>query len=176
MSDQGSLDGETTAITDVDCTPRPRRGEPVAAFEARIRGYGRGVAAQAAANNKRNRAAALQPPTVGADGIAQYFTRCACGWCGLLVVDPEMARREYDAHPCAMDAVEIGVSLHRQGDGLGAAWSAGARAQIEQRELERSLTGALGPQEYRQAPYRPLFVETTVSDDAEQRARLLELT
>lgn len=176
MSDQGSLDGETTAITDVDCTPRPRRGEPVASFEARIRGYGRAIAAQAAANNKRNRAAALQPPTVGADGIAQYFTRCSCGWCGLRVADPELAQREYDAHPCAMDAVEIGESLHRQGDGLGAAWAAGARAQIEQRELERSLTGSLGPQEYRQAPYRPLFVEVPVSDDAEQRAKLLELT
>src|ERR1700743_353497 len=138
MSDQGSLDDGAVAITSVDCTPRPRRGEQSADFEARLAGYSRNLAAQAAANSKRNRAAALQPPVIGADGIAQYFARCACGWCGLRVVDPELARREYDAHPCAMDAVEIGVSSHRQGDGLGAAWAAGARAQIEQRALEQA--------------------------------------
>ena len=47
-----------------------------------------------------NRASALR--TVVVDGITQHFGACACRWHGLRVSDPEVALREYDAHPCTI--------------------------------------------------------------------------
>lgn len=56
-----------------------------------------------------NREAALKS-LVDANGVTQYFTTCACRWHGLQVTDPELARREYDAHPCSAPS---GDAIHR---------------------------------------------------------------
>jgi hypothetical protein len=128
MSDQGPPDDETVAITDVSSAPR-----------------GLGAERQTAELNHMNRTAALRTAE-----NCLYFTRCACRWTGLRVADPEVARREYDAHVCPLDAVEIGVSLHRRGDGLSPNWAAETKAMLEQDAFERVLTGPLGPTEYRQ--------------------------
>jgi hypothetical protein len=47
-----------------------------------------------------NRASALR--TVVVDGATLHFGACACRWHGLRVSDPEVALREYDAHPCTI--------------------------------------------------------------------------
>ena len=88
-------------ISDVDCTPRPRYRETAAQFEARMGVLGQELAAIKRENAIKNRQAALQPPVMVRD-VAHYFTQCACGWCGLQVADPELARREYDAHACGI--------------------------------------------------------------------------
>lgn len=100
--------GYGPAITDVDCTPRPRYGESQAKFLARMASYGANVEALNRDIRQRNRAAALR--TVGVETHAgstrpTYWTVCACGWCGLRVDDPEIARREYDAHVCAAESI-----------------------------------------------------------------------
>ena len=90
---------DVEAITDVDCTQRPRWRETPAAFAVRMAAMGVDLAAVRAEAAQLNREAALR-----SDG-ATYWTHCACGWCGLRVADPEVARREYDAHACAVDDV-----------------------------------------------------------------------
>jgi hypothetical protein len=96
--------GYGPAITDVDCTPRPRYGESRAKFEARMRSYGVDMEALNREVRQRNRAAALKQG-MWPDGAVFYFTQCACGWCGLRVNDPEVARREYDAHSCVAEGL-----------------------------------------------------------------------
>lgn len=113
--------GYGPAITDVDCTPRPRYGESQAKFLARMASYGADVEVLKREVRQRNRAAALRvvlrsgsverwesveaAVQAGRVGIDAYFTQCACGWCGLRVADPEVARREYDAHTCAAESI-----------------------------------------------------------------------
>jgi hypothetical protein len=67
-----------------------RRDREVAAFQASER----------AEAIRLNRAGALR--THVAEGVTVYFTACACKWHGLRVSDPEVALREYDAHPCTI--------------------------------------------------------------------------
>lgn len=90
------------SITDVDCTPRPRYGESRADFEVRMRSYSVQHEAVRRDVNLRNRVAALKGPVFVGE-IRHWFTQCACGWCGLQVTDPEVARREFDAHACAVN-------------------------------------------------------------------------
>lgn len=97
-------DGYGVGITDVDCTPRPRYSESRERFEARIAEMEKAAGLQRREVNQRNRAAALRQIELPAGAIA-YWTACACGWCGLRVDDPEVARREYDAHACAAENV-----------------------------------------------------------------------
>src|ERR1700753_1269187 len=160
---------ETVAITDVDCTPRPRYRESQADFDARMGALGREQQALKTSLNKKNRVSALRG-FEGADGVKQYFTRCACGWCGLRVTDPEMARRAYDAHACELDAVEIGVNLHAKPGGLPANWAAETKAQIEEQQLEKAL-------ETLPAPMGEVQLASTAQDDRESQdiADLLEL-
>lgn len=106
------LESGDVGITSVDCTPRaPRREGYIsdaqhqraqelfrksqAGLELELRKLG-------ADNHKKNRMAALQPVVYGAHGEPLYFTQCACKWHGLRVSDPEVARREYDAHACSL--------------------------------------------------------------------------
>lgn len=96
--------GYVPAITDVDCTPRPRYGESQAAFLRRMAGYGADVEALRRELRAKNREAALKQGT-WPDGAVYYFTQCACRWHGLRVSDPEVARREYDAHGCAAESI-----------------------------------------------------------------------
>jgi len=70
-------------------------------WAARDAMYARDLAGLQAWTRQQNRAAALR--TVEQDGLTRYFTQCACGWCGLRVDDPELARREYDAHACRIE-------------------------------------------------------------------------
>lgn len=97
-------DGYGVGITDVDCTPRPRYGESQERFLARMASYGADMAELRREVRLRNRKEALRQITLPDDTVA-YWTACACGWCGLRVDDPEVARREYDAHACAAENV-----------------------------------------------------------------------
>lgn len=107
--ESGNSPGWSPAITSTECTPRPRYGESKAKFERRMASYGMSMAALRKEVNQRNRKAALRSQEAFASeafplGVA-YWTQCACGFCGLKVGDPELARREYDAHPCAAEDV-----------------------------------------------------------------------
>jgi hypothetical protein len=48
-----------------------------------------------------NRAAALRGPVV-LDGVDHWWAVCVCRWSGVRHKDPELALREYDAHPCSI--------------------------------------------------------------------------
>ncbi|HZJ66408.1 MAG TPA: hypothetical protein VFD36_23035, partial [Kofleriaceae bacterium] len=96
--------GYGVGITDVDCTPRPRYGESQEKFLARMASYGANVEELKREIRMRNRAAALRQVELPTGAIA-YWTVCACEWCGLRVDDPEVARREYDAHVCVAENV-----------------------------------------------------------------------
>jgi hypothetical protein len=102
-SELAAGEGFGVAISSVDMTPRPRYGESRQAFEARMQSYGIRLSDLRRETNQRNRQAALR--SVDTRHGLQYFTQCACGFCGLRVEDPEVARREYDAHDCAAAGV-----------------------------------------------------------------------
>jgi len=175
---------ESPAITEVDCSPRPRYRETQEQFAARIKSYSSDLASMRKQTSRLNRNDALRWSTA-TDGAKQYFARCACGWCGLSVSDPELAKREYDDHACAMDAEEIGVRLHRK-EPLPAGWADQTKALIEQQQLERS-SGNINDKSPYEGKHWSLWpangrfengkwVETDeVVDDAEERMKLLEL-
>lgn len=148
----------TVAITDVDCTPRPRYRETAAQFEARMRVYGQDLAALKRENAIKNRVAALQPPVMVRD-VAHYFTQCACGWCGLQVTDPELARREYDAHACSITG---DVAVDR------------AMAEVGRSTVTKRTSQQVRPSEIRPAAVVADTAKTNV-DEAEARFALLEL-
>lgn len=165
--------GYTPAISDVDCTPRPRYGESMAKFKARMAGYAREAGLVAHDVNRRNRVAALRGVTaegqvIRVDGpvvaqVAAYFTQCACGWCGLRVADPEVARREYDAHACA--ASSLGD------DAVSRAQAHAGKATMPAKRKAAVLVPALPAD----SPVEPTTTQTTTVDEAEQRFALLEL-
>lgn len=100
----------------------------------------------------QNRTAALRQAEDG-----RWFTICACKWHGLRVDDPEVARREFDAHACSVDgdaAVERAVeNVDRLVYGPKREASTMAPAEV----------GETAP------------VVTVVEDGTEQRMALLEL-
>lgn len=155
-------DGYGVGITDVDCTPRPRYGESRERFEARMRSYGVELEVLKTDVRIRNRRAALRE---GAwpDGAPYYFTQCACGWCGLRVTDPEVARREYDAHACVAESV--GQSAVDR-----------AIAETDRMVLVKRPRAVLQPavMSSQEADRSPVRVEVA-TDDTEQRMALLEL-
>lgn len=148
-----SPDAETVGITDTDCTPRPRWRESQLAFEARMRQLGAEREALARVVGRDNRQAALRS-AVQADGSIRYHAQCACSWHGLTHADPELARREYDAHPCTAND---GDAIHRQYRG-----PIDRRPQSTMVEARREDVDA--------TPVAP----ATVDDDFEQRVKLLE--
>lgn len=175
-------DGYGVGITDVDCTPRPRYGESQARFEARMQGYGVELGALRRAVAQRNRKAALksQEAHTGEQfplGVT-YWTMCACGFCGLKVGDPEVARREYDTHVCAVDGAGDAAVDRAQAYADKATMPAKRTTSVMQpslpsamddamRELDRAAEYALD--ELRNAPtkYRG-------DDEAAKRFALLE--
>lgn len=160
--------GYQPAITDIDCTPRPRYGESRAKFEARMRGYGLDMEALNREVKQRNRGAALREG-IWPDGAVYYFTQCACKWHGLRVADPEVARREYDAHACAADGL---------GDAAVARAQAHAgKATMPEKRTASVLKPALAEQRTEDAEpvLRPTRQDLDDLDDATKRFALLEL-
>lgn len=165
--------GYQPAITDIDCTPRPRYGESQAKFLARMRGYGLNVEALNREVRQRNRAAALRGVT--GDGqilraalreAVQFFTQCACGWCGLRVADPEVARREYDAHACAAESLGDDAVTRAQAHAGKATMPARRPAAVLKPALSEGHVDEDGP---------VLNPATAVLDDFEARVALLDL-
>lgn len=141
-----------------------KRDREVAAFQAAAR-------SQAI---RLNRASALR--TVVADGVTVHYAACACRWHGLRVSDPEVALREYDAHPCTipldMEADHPAFRELRMVDGRLVKRPASELALnqvLPDGQVLNSLTGAVGA-ELEQAP-----VTATEDDAAEKRFALLEL-
>jgi len=182
-------EGYGPAITDVDCTPRPRYGESQAKFLARMRGYGLDMEALKADVRQRNRAAALRwidadglthkgaEPTARHGQIVAYWTQCACGWCGLRVADPEVARREYDAHACAAETIGD--------DAVSRAQAHAGRTTMPAKRTTSVLKPALGEQRMNADDARSALAEADADakitqqaqdlDEASQRFALLEL-
>lgn len=181
--------GWMPAITDVDMTPRPRYRESQAAFEARMASYGADVQALRNETRLRNRSSALRvvlrsgsverwesvEPAVqaGRVTVAAYFTQCACGWCGLRVEDPEVARREYDAHVCA--AASVGQAAV---DRAIAETDRNVLVKRERHVLQPSLSTRERPVEswspVTDAERELLWKDEPQVDEFEQRVKLLE--
>lgn len=154
--------GYVPAITDVDCTPRRRYGETAAAFAARMLGYQREREALDREVRQRNREAALKQGT-WPDGAVFYFTQCACKWHGLRHNDPEVARREYDAHTCAAESIGDDAVSRAQAHAGAATMPPRRQAAVMKPALEQ-------PAETIET-IRPAAQDL---DDLEQRVRLLE--
>lgn len=150
----------SVAITDVDMTPRPRYRESQAAFEARMAQMGVDLRDLHHEVKLRNRAAALRSVET-AGGALAYFTQCACGWCGLRVEDPEVARREYDAHVCAAA-------------GVGQAAVDRAIAETDRNVLAKRERHVLQPAMMAPAVESEAPRTAVVEDEFEQRVKLLE--
>ena len=94
--------GWSPVIENVDCTPRPRFRETTAALAERMRRHSAQRVWLEQWTATQNRTAALRTGT-WPDGGVYHVTACACGWHGLRQADPEVARREYDAHACSIN-------------------------------------------------------------------------
>lgn len=152
--------GYGPAITSVDMTPRPRYGESRERFEARMARMGHQLETLGREVRQRNRDAALRHVELP-NGYERWWTVCSCGFCGLRVEDPEVARREYDAHVCAAA-------------GVGQAAVDRAIAETDRNVLVKRTRHVLQP-----SVVQPVESEVprtaSVEDDAEQRMALLEL-
>lgn len=122
-----------------------------------------------------NRSNALR--TVTADGATLYFGACACRWHGLRVSDPEVALREYDAHPCTIpletEADHPAFRELRMGaDGKLVKRPASALALnqvLPDGTIINTITAPIG------AEVAPEAAKVTTTDDTEARFALLEL-
>lgn len=157
-------EGYIPAITDVDCTPRPRYGESQAKFLVRMTSYGLDMQALKADIRQRNRAAALRTGT-WPEGGTYYFTQCACKWCGLRVADPEVARREYDAHACAAETIGDDVVSRAQAHAGKATMPAKRTMSVLKPALAQPPVDEI----------RPAKQDLDDLDEASQRFALLEL-
>jgi hypothetical protein len=124
---------------------------------------------------RANRANALR--SIVADGVTVHFAACACRWHGLRVSDPEVALREYDAHPCTipldMEADHPAFRDLRTVDGklVKRPVSVLALNQVmPDGQIINSITALTGAELTTDAPRH-----TTADEDAELRAALLEL-
>jgi hypothetical protein len=124
--------------------------------------YGADVEALKREVRQRNRAAALRDG-VWPDGAVFYFTQCACGWHGLRVADPEVARREYDGHTCAAESIG--------NDAVSRAQAHAGKATMPAKRTAAVLKPALAEQA---VDDRALVPSRQDLDDLEQRVQLLE--
>lgn len=169
----GPADCDGVGITSVDMTPRPRYGDTQAKFEARMHAMGVVLEHRKALNAQENRANALKSVEVETSaqfpiGVA-YWTQCACRWCGIRVGDPEVARREYDAHPCRADG--IGQAA------VDRAIAETDRQVLHRRETNHSVLKPAIPNESLDAALRDLkapHVQRVEADEAIERFALLE--
>lgn len=158
--------GYLPAITDVDMTPRPRYRETQQAFEARMAAMGHQLETLGREVMKRNRDAALRHVEL-ANGYERWWTVCSCGFCGLRVEDPEVARREYDAHVCA--AVGVGQAAVDR-----------AIAETDRNVLVKRTRAVLQPSVAQVVDEAIATLDkhqvhgAEVEDDFEQRVKLLE--
>jgi hypothetical protein len=151
------------AITDVDMTPRPRYRESQQAFEARMARMHVQLETVGREVKQRNRNAALRHVEL-ANGYERWWTVCSCGFCGLRVEDPEVARREYDAHVCAAA-------------GVGQAAVDRAIAETDRTTLVKRERHVLKPSLVEDQAVDAMdrrAVAVAVEDDFEQRVKLLE--
>lgn len=132
-------------------------------------------AAERAEAIRMNRANALR--SVVADGVTIHFAACACRWHGLRVSDPEVALREYDAHPCTIpletEADHPAFRDLRMVDGRLVKRPASTLALnqvLPDGQIVNTITAPVGA-EIEATATRP----TTADEDAELRAALLEL-
>lgn len=156
---------EVAALTDVDCTPRPRYRESPDAFAARMRGLEQQYGALRKDTNRLNRTASVRTVT-GPNGERLHVSFCACGFHGLQLADPELARREYDAHACT---VLDGDAIHRTY--RGPIDKRAPSTMIPALASERAAAGVTLPGEADVAP-----TTQTTGDEFEQRVKLLETT
>lgn len=147
--------GYIPGITSVDMTPRPRYRESPSVFVARMRAMGADLAELTREVKLRNRREALR--SLG----DLVWTQCACGWCGLRVEDPEVARREYDAHDCA--AAGVGQSAVDR-----------AIAETDKITLAKRTKHVMQPALADRVEDVPI-ASTVEQDGTEQRFALLEL-
>ncbi len=167
MRDQGTRDELATrrgedivAITDVDMTPRPRYRESQAAFEARMARMGHQLETVGREVKQRNHDAALRHVAL-ANGYERWWTVCSCGFCGLRVEDPELARREYDVHVCAAA-------------GVGQAAVDRAIAETDRNVLVKRERHVLKPSVVASVESEAPRQTQTVEDEFEVRVKLLE--
>jgi hypothetical protein len=157
--------GYVPAITDVDCTPRPRYGESMPKFLARMASYGADVEALKREVRQRNRATAVRSG-VWPDGAEWHAAQCVCKWQGLRHADPELARREYDAHACAAESIGDDAVSRAQAHAGKATMPAKRTAAVLKPALETIDSTPLLSDDVR--PTRQDL------DDLEQRVSLLE--
>lgn len=156
----GELDATYgVAIESVDMTPRPRYRESQAAFQARMAKMDHQIGSVGREVKKRNRDAAVRHVELP-NGYERWWTVCSCGFCGLRVEDPELARREYDAHDCAAA-------------GVGQAAVDRAVAETDRNTLVKRTQHVLKPSVVT-AEEAPVVTAVDI-DGAEQRFALLEL-
>ena len=155
---------ETVAIEDVDCTPRRRHRETDVAFQDRMRRMRLERSILEAGVRRDNRTGSVRSVT-GSNGERLHVAFCVCGFNGLQVADPEVARREYDAHACT---ASDGDAIHRA-----------YRGPIDKRPSS-TLIPALAEEHARlgialpgDATIAPA-TQTTTLDEFEQRVKLLE--
>lgn len=129
-----------------------------------------------------NRNGALRGP-ISVNGVDHWWCVCVCRWQGLRVPDPEVARREYDKHPCRIafhdDAVvdraiaELAQTAREDGQRTNALTKRAGSTAIPALEQQRSAAEeqALG----REAVAEVLGRLENETDAAEQRFALLEL-
>lgn len=116
-----------------------------------------------------NRDNAVQ--TVEENGLVRYFARCACNWCGLRVDDPELARREYDAHPCTITGDDA-VERAQQNVDRDVFDRATGKLVVPKRTADQ-MQVATGLRHDVETSAAPAITQT--EDDAAQRFALLEL-
>lgn len=142
-----------------------RRDREVAAHQA----------AERAEAIRLNRGNALR--TVVVEGVTLHFGACACRWHGVRVSDPEVALREYDAHPCTIPLeTEADHPAFRElrfdGDGRLVKRPASMLALnqvLSDGTIINTITAPVG------AEVAPVEKTTTLDEDQEKRAALLEL-
>jgi len=136
---------------------RSRRAAYWAAKDAQ---YAKAYAGKRRHVDRLNRDAALRKVA----DLEQWFAACACGWCGLRVADPEVARREYDAHVCAISGDE---HVERAVEHVNDAESYGAKREHADMQVVAKAWDAMVDCAATQM--------AKVGDETEQRMALLEL-
>lgn len=138
--------------------------------------------AKLASDNRRD---SLRGPVfVGKRQVAHYYTQCTCKWTGTRVKDPEVARREYDAHPCTLEHGDTAVDRAIANAGRGSighrryehdpTWAARTHEMLAVKAPQPVEVVAVEAAE-EAAPVAVVAAPAPAGDDAEQRFSLLEL-
>lgn len=140
-------------------------------WAARDAMYAQDLAARRALVGRLNRA--LHMRTIEVDGVPHHHGQCACGWRGLRVLDPEVARREYDTHACAIEGdahIDRAIASHAGLDQL----DANMHLIVEKREPHEMQARAV-VEAWNSVADVAAVEMAKYTDDAEARFALLEL-